>query len=337
MGFNNKNWEDIELGILIAKSRPINVTDQNQFKGAHHTYVECGTGKKGWACWGGKTGGSFLTQGKGSTLRADKIAEPNERANIKVYLVNGVCHQAANRILFPAKELVTRCIGYSLSESLYGPYGRPYLIAPFNQHRNESGDLRECTQRSLVAKVAKETTDDEGLLSPQNGSQIALSRDEQIALPQRDATIRQNENPTYLEVNKGLSTYINRVIRIYDGLEREKNVKKSLSISTLINFSTSLFELMLEYRFKNSRLSRPEILDLLRVRNSFEESRINLDKSYLAQEMHVFEFADRFNELTIDFQWQIANTINPEKYITLFNTSPDEPIILADEEIIKEQ
>ena len=86
------------MGILVAKRYPTKLF----LKLADHTYVECGTGKKAWGCWGGKTGGTALRQAPGSTKRADRIAQTDEKANIKCYLINGVCHQAANRILLPA-------------------------------------------------------------------------------------------------------------------------------------------------------------------------------------------------------------------------------------------
>ena len=108
---------------------------------ADHTYVECGTGAKGWGCWGGKTGGNFLRDAPGSTLRADAIAGPKERAGITRYLINGVCHQAANRTLFPAGITVDGALGYTLSVSLFGMYGRPN---GFDNRADVSGDLPEC-------------------------------------------------------------------------------------------------------------------------------------------------------------------------------------------------
>ncbi|MGH8025200.1 MAG: hypothetical protein ACREO0_00590, partial [Pseudoxanthomonas sp.] len=108
------------MGQLIAYRYPTNL-----FAGlADHTYVACGTGGKAWKCWGGNSGGTFLRGAPGSTKRADLIAEPDERAGITCYLVNGVCHQAANRILLPAEITVAGARGYSLSVSLFGPYGR---------------------------------------------------------------------------------------------------------------------------------------------------------------------------------------------------------------------
>src|SRR6266849_9846986 len=117
---------------------------------ADHTYVECGTGGKAWSCWGGKTGGAELRRGIGSTQRADAIAGADERGGITCYLVNGVCHQAANRILLPASITVRGARGYEVSEALFGTYGRPggvfgLCYAPFDQHAGTVGDLPACT------------------------------------------------------------------------------------------------------------------------------------------------------------------------------------------------
>jgi len=118
---------------------------------ADHTYVKCGTGGRAWGCWGGKTGGTELRRGTGSTKRADAIAEADERARIKCYLINGVCHQAANRILFPAGITVRGARGYDVSEALFGTYGRPRgpfgtCRSPFHKHAGITGDLPECVE-----------------------------------------------------------------------------------------------------------------------------------------------------------------------------------------------
>lgn len=114
---------------------------------ADHTYVECGTGARAWSCWGGKAGGTAFNQGIGSTVRANAIAEVDERANIGCYLVNGVCHQAANRILLAAGILVTGARGYQVSAAMFGPYGRPGMKrckSPFPQYATITQDLLEC-------------------------------------------------------------------------------------------------------------------------------------------------------------------------------------------------
>lgn len=133
------------MGTLVAKTYPTQVLAGL----ADHTYVECGTGAKGWSCWGGKTGGKMIGSGIGSTRRADAIAQPDEKGGITCYLINGVCHQAANRILYPAGLTVARARGYGLSLALFSMYGRPSgplgsCKAPFDRHAGISGDLNAC-------------------------------------------------------------------------------------------------------------------------------------------------------------------------------------------------
>lgn len=142
------------MGTLIAKKYPTKL----MLKAADHTYVECGTGGKAWGCWGGKTGGTAFNSGTGSTKRADCIAKPNERAGITCYLVNGVCHQAANRILLPAGILVSAARGYGVSSALFGTYGKVGFwpcSAPFDQCPGVSGDLPACIAKSPSAKSEK--------------------------------------------------------------------------------------------------------------------------------------------------------------------------------------
>ena len=142
------------MGMLVARKFPTKLF----LDAADHTYVECGNGGKGWGCWGGKTGGTAFNSGNGSTNRADCIAQPNERAGITCYLVNGVCHQAANRILLPAGILVTAARGYAVSSAIFGPYGRVGFWpchAPFNQCPGIIGDLPQCgAARAPAPKIA---------------------------------------------------------------------------------------------------------------------------------------------------------------------------------------
>src|SRR5579859_4917644 len=150
------------MGILVAKRMPA----IDALGLADHTYVECKGGGKAWGCFGRKKGGTDLRSGMGSTRRADAIAGADERAGIKCYAVNGVCHQAANRILLPARILVEGARGYRLSESVYGPYGRPRsgrCASPFNQHEHVTGDLPACMLAGM-AQIEQEFRSDAGYL-----------------------------------------------------------------------------------------------------------------------------------------------------------------------------
>ncbi len=148
------------MGVLVAKRYPTKLV----LGLADHTYVECSV-TRGWACFGGKTGGTALRSAVGSTKRANAIAEPSERAGIKCYAINGVCHQAANRILWPAKITVRGARGYKLSEAIYGPYGRFRALlglcdSPFNQHPGISGDLPDCMFNAAASSAETDLEND---------------------------------------------------------------------------------------------------------------------------------------------------------------------------------
>ena len=133
------------MGALILRHYPTSLF----FKAADHTYVECGAGAKGWKCWGGKENGKLRRQGVGSTIRANEIAEPDERAGITCYLINGVCHQASNRILMAAGITADGVRGYTLSVIAFGPYGRERAKydtcrAPLIDHSHITGDMPQC-------------------------------------------------------------------------------------------------------------------------------------------------------------------------------------------------
>ena len=134
------------MGTLVAMHYGIDIAGISE--AADHTYVKCGTGRVAWACFGGKSGGNTLRDGTGSTRRANNIAGSNETANINCYLLTGVCHQAANRILLPAGITVRGARGYSISQALFGTYGRPKFLlwcdSEFHRHSNVRGDLSDC-------------------------------------------------------------------------------------------------------------------------------------------------------------------------------------------------
>jgi hypothetical protein len=141
------------MGQLVAMKYPTVLFA----KAADHTYVQCGSGGKRWSCWGGSTGGTAFNQGNGSTVRADKIATSSGKAGITCYLVNGVCHQAANRILIPAGILVSGAKGYALSSLIFGTYGKVGFwpcSAPLNSYPNVSGDLSACVTPGVATMHA---------------------------------------------------------------------------------------------------------------------------------------------------------------------------------------
>lgn len=132
------------MGVLVARKYPTKIA----LGLADHTYVECGTGARAWGCFGGKQGGSAFRSHGGSTRQADAISGPDEHSGLKCYLINGVCHQAANRILYAAGITVAGARGYGVSEAMFGVYGRVGFFpcsSAFDRHDGTSGDIPGCT------------------------------------------------------------------------------------------------------------------------------------------------------------------------------------------------
>lgn len=271
---------------------------------ADHTYVQCGTGRKAWGCWGGKTGGTELRRSPGSTKRANAIAGPDERAGIKCYLINGVCHQAANRILLPASITVRGARGYDVSEALFGTYGRPRgpfgtCLSPFNQYLNMTGDLPECIEtRATRQKVTRKAP-----------TQLTGER------------TREHQ-------------YIKGVLAIYGKDERKLRSARGLIGPDLAAFHLKLFMYKAEYSL-GSKLDKPLAAKLRDIRLSTEWSRMKLEDMFTNREMKASEFVDAFNKETILFQEAAAGALTASHYKLLFGLKPGETVILADPRIIK--
>ncbi|AWN36672.1 hypothetical protein DK427_13780 [Methylobacterium radiodurans] len=87
-----------------------------------HTYVTSSLGDA-WGCYGRSAGGMRLVWHPGDRDVADCLARPDQMAGIR-YGVTGVCHQMANRILYPANRiLVSTARGYPWSRKLWRDYG----------------------------------------------------------------------------------------------------------------------------------------------------------------------------------------------------------------------
>jgi hypothetical protein len=264
---------------------------------ADHTYVECGAGGVAWACWGGKTGGAALRQGAGSTRRADAIAEPDERAGITCYLVNGVCHQAANRILLPAGITARGARGYEISEALFGVYGRPRgaartCRAPFRRHPGVTGDLPECAAPARAGR--------------------SLS-----------AAERRAER-----------SYLRGVRALYRRAERRLRSVRGAAGPELEDFLVELF--MRQVRFRLGRaLGRSAARKLRDIRASTERARLQLEEWFAREALSVGEFAAAFNTETILFQDAVAGALTARQYRTLFGLARGETVILADPRIVR--
>ncbi len=275
---------------------------------ADHTYVECGTGGKGWSCWGGKTGGAELRRVTGSTRRADAIAGADERGGITCYLINGVCHQAANRILLPVGITVRGARGYEVSEALFGAYGRPGGVfglcqAPFDQHQGISGDLPACVA-------------------------VAASRSKR----RRGAKGRQ------LGANAAERKYLRGVLAIYRKARAPfASAKRARSFAAgrdLEGFHLELFMHQVDYRL-GSRVDRTLERRLRSIRGSTERSRQKIEEWLRNRDVSAAEFARQFDAETIVFQHSVAGAVRPAQFRRLFDLPPGTTVTLADPRIVR--
>jgi hypothetical protein len=280
------------MGTLVAMRYPTVLA----LGSADHTYVRCNTGNKAWSCWGGKRGGSFLRSGSGSTNQADAIAEPNGRAGVTCYLVNGVCHQAANRILFPAGIFVTGARGYGLSSAIYGPYGRPRgplgtCRAPFDNHTGVTGDLPECVAPPLGITATEAFPSSE------------------------ERRYFENVSAAYSEVMP---------LTLQSGGRKDAD---------LAEFMVRLFDYQIDYNL-GDKLDKHRSGQLRDIRVSAERSRIQLETEFAERNMKVSEFVAGSDLRAISFQKDAARVLEPNEYEALFDLKYGEFVALADPAIV---
>jgi hypothetical protein len=96
---------------------------------ADHTYVTSSAGHV-WQCNGRGAGGTVVCSGNGNMDQADCLSQPGSHAGVQ-YGITGVCHQMANRILYPAGQTVARANKYRWSSFAYGTYGKDPLTGGF--------------------------------------------------------------------------------------------------------------------------------------------------------------------------------------------------------------
>lgn len=114
---------------------------------ADHTYVTSSAGHT-WPCFGRGNGGTQICHGFGNVEIAACLSNPNSQAGI-VYGVTGVCHQTANRIVYPSRQTVSAAQGYRWSIFTYGSYGKEALtLRPFSPLHYPWPELAACNGHS---------------------------------------------------------------------------------------------------------------------------------------------------------------------------------------------
>ncbi|PZQ33262.1 MAG: hypothetical protein DI562_02005 [Stenotrophomonas acidaminiphila] len=266
---------------------------------ADHSYVECGSGAVGWGCWGGKSGGTTLRQRAGSTERAAAIAEPNERAGITTYLLNGVCHQSSNRILLPARTTADGVRGYTLSVGLFGPYGRLSSAlgkckAPLHIHEGLTGDIDQC-----MAQVF------DGV--PLGGEPLPYDFQD--------------------------DRYMSAVGALY-----RAGVDVDPSILDGFTMQIDLFRELVAHRMRRvrRRIERRKYGRVMHFREQFEVARVGAEQS-LFFEGNRLGFCQVFDQLTLSFQDDLAAILDDEEYEDLLGLQRQERIVISEPRIVQSE
>jgi hypothetical protein len=277
---------------------------------ADHTYVRCRSCGKAWSCWGGKSGGSLLRSGSGSTARADAIAERSERAGITTYMVDGVSHQAANRIAIGAGITVRGARGSGLSEAIFGVYGRqlwtPYA-GRFHTQDHINGESLDCSAASLT---------------PASNTAIAVS--------------------TNLDGDE--ADYVRETLALYRGAPVPPRGLGLKGSATGREFGAwrlaasahhaQLFDFWARYRlgqlFNEKRL---RALKRLREHVEWEQMDIAADDANGAQREQTA--LDAMNDLILLFQREAKNILSDTEYVVLFDVATfDDEITLIDSDAV---
>ena len=289
------------MGTLTVKAYPTRMAAYL----ADHTYVECANGGRGWACFGGKTGGHVIRSGTGSTVRADAIATPNEQAGLACYLINGVCHQAANRILLAAGITVEGARGYGVSHAMFGVYGRVGVwpcSSPFNKHETVTGDLPACEDRGLdaVPDWRPKTADDQ--------AEVDYLRST-LAIYEAHAALLETEGRP-----------------IADGEETR--------LGEVQAFHLQLFEHMLDFKLGPDLDQGDLRRRLLEIRRGIEDRQLDIDRQHANDELTGPGLADAVDGLARELQGAVAQETTDAQYGRLFGLSKDEVLGVADPDIV---
>ena len=232
-GTNNEIWSYIYPYGAIHGVQPIEAYGIYAFiealdGWADHTYAiakSAGGAELIWRCGGNFDKGHTLGKGRGNVDLCDCLSQRTSEMEKELgglagirYAIDGVCHQAANRILLPAGMEVSRANAYRVSHALYGRLGLeavdgegrtiweritkkcgvPMTVAmPVSQADRDTLST-ECA-RSFVLAHAPETPDDAmATVMASRASAVALKNDLSRALLDgsvriRDFTMQMNQ------------------------------------------------------------------------------------------------------------------------------------------------
>lgn len=268
--------------------------------GADHTYVTSSDGGV-WGCWGRSSGGRGICSGQGSSKRANCLSQSSSHAGI-IYGVTGVCHQTANRILYPAGVVVSRANGYWASVTMYGTYGThsiPSLIeweARKSRCQQVSGDLGlMITHRAIAPKAAIKA----------------------IKAPAPEPEMK---------------AYLDKVNAVYTKQVGEMKMA-ALPVAQKIDFLAQELELMAAFRLGAEKETK-RIEAVRKLQGSLLHEKESVDAALIGKDISAEEYAKKVNGLMAKFMKECGAHLGREAHTKLFGLAPDAVFQIVDAKIL---
>ena len=265
---------------------------------ADHTYVTSSDGGV-WPCWGRSKGGKVICAGNGSSNKANCLSQSKSHAGI-IYGVTGVCHQTANRILYPAGALVNHAKGYWASSLVYGTYGT----------HNAASFLEWQLRKKRCSKV-------KGGLGLEKRAIPFNSVDPDVKVPAQEP---------------GFAEYLEKVNALYTKELDEKHLNELVDLDKMDILGSEL-ELMADYRLGNAQNNQ----DIKKVRDlqaKFTAKKEDLDAHLIGKNISAVHYAEQVNASILKLLKESGQVLGEENYVKLFGMPSDTIFQLVDASIL---
>jgi len=266
--------------------------------GADHTYVASSDGYV-WPCWGRSSGGRLISSGQGSSAQANCLSQSDSHAGI-VYGVTGVCHQTANRVLWPSRTTVSDAAGYWASTLLYGVYGTMGLV-----------QLAEWEVRK--ARCSK------------------VSGDRVTAVPLLASTKAAAEKPVAPQSAEE-RVFLDKIDQLYAPHVQTLTVV-ALAEMKAPDFLAKELDLIADYKLGTAKDPK-QIASLQKTQSDILKEKQNLALALNNGKITGEEYAKKVNDLFVTLLDKCSKTLSEEHYSKLLNIKPGVVFGIVDPKIM---
>jgi len=266
--------------------------------GADHTYVTSSDGYV-WPCWGRSSGGRLISSGQGSSAQANCLSQSDSHAGI-IYGVTGVCHQTANRVLWPARITVSKASGYWASTLLYGVYGTSTIPSLIEWE----------ARKAHCSKV----TGDRAAAAPLRPSLIKAAA--------RPVTPQSEEERVFLD----------KINELYTPHMKTMTVA-AITEMKAPEFLAKELDLIADYKLAAAKDPK-QITALQKIQGDVLKEKEHLVLALNNRKITGEEYAQKVNDLFVSMLNKCSQTVSEEHYVKLFDMKPGITFGIVDPKIM---